>query len=169
MRKNNILILFASIILASCSDNNISNAGNKAINVQSNQVKIETVINITNIANKKIKEVNKLLGKPNNIGKAKPSGTPCKINPCDKAYYKDGKFEIIFINKVADWITINDVSNLPMNEDLITSLGLPKTKPSFSNPSNVIRWAHIKGFEEISFFNNGSDKVDYIYIKTNTR
>ena len=59
MRKNNILILFASLILASCSDNSISNAGNKATNVQSNQVKIETVINITNIANKKIKDVNK--------------------------------------------------------------------------------------------------------------
>jgi hypothetical protein len=26
-----------------------------------------------------------------------------------------------------------------MNEDLITSLGLPKTKPSFSNPSDVIK------------------------------
>jgi hypothetical protein len=169
MKKTTILIFVTSLIFVSCGDNRTSQTGNNAENVQDNPVKIDKIINIADISNKSIKEVNKLLGKPNNMSKAKPSGTPCKTNPCDKAYYKDGKFEIIFINKVADWITINDVSSLPMNEDLITSLGLPKTKPSFSNPSDVIKWTNIKGFEEISFFNNGSDKVDYIYIKTNTR
>ena len=168
MKTTTILILATSLILASCGDNKRSQTETKASTVQATPIKIDTVINIADIANKTIKEVNNLLGKPNSMDKAKPSGTPCKTNPCDKAFYKDSKFEIIFINKVADWITINNVSNLPMNEDLITSLGLPKTKPSFSNPSNVIKWTNIKGFKEISFFNNGSNKVDYIYIKTNT-
>jgi hypothetical protein len=55
-----------------------------------------------------------------------------------------------------------------MTEEVITSLGLFMTKPSFANQSNVIKWTNIKGFKEVSFFNNGSNKVDYIYIKTNT-
>ncbi len=162
-----ILILATGLLLASCDDK-ITSETQKEKAVESITLKIDTVVNITDIADKSIKIVNEVLGKPNNMDKAKPSGTPCKTNPCDKAFYKDSKFEIIFINKVADWITINNVSNLSMTEDVITSLGLPKTKPSFSNPSNVIRWTNIKGFKEISFFNNGSNKVDYIYIKTNT-
>lgn len=168
MKKTKILVFVTSLILASCGDNKISQTENKVQAVHVNPVKIDKVIDIADIANKSIKDVNILLGKPNSMGKAKPSGTPCKTNPCDKAFYKDSKFEIIFINKVADWITINNVSNLPMNEDLITSLGLPKTKPTFSNPSDVIKWTNIKGFLEIGFYNNGSGKVDYIYIKTKT-
>jgi hypothetical protein len=168
MIKTTILSFATILIFASCSENKTSQTENKESTAQATSVKIDTVVNIADIASKTMKEVNKLLGKPNSMDKAKPSGTPCKNNPCDKAFYKDSKFEIIFINKVADWITINNVSNLPMNEDLITSLGLPKTKPSFSNPLNEIRWTNINGFKEISFFNNGSNKVDYIYIKTNT-
>ena len=122
MKKTTILILATSLILASCGDNKTSQTENKASTVQATPVKIDTGINIADIANKTIKEVNKLLGKPNSMDKAKPSGTPCKTNPCDKAFYKDSKFEIIFINKVADWITINNLSNLLMNEDLMTSL-----------------------------------------------
>lgn len=169
MKTKTTMVIFATgLFLVSCGDKTISQQEKEEKTIPATQFEIDTVVNIADIANKPIKVVNEILGKPGSMDKAKPSITPCKTNPCDKAFYQDSKFEIIFINKVADWITINKVSNIPMTEEAITSLGLPKTKPSFSDPSNVIRWTNIKGIKEISFFNNGSNKVDYIYIKTNT-
>lgn len=161
MKWNSIVYLFIIVFL-------FSNCNNSKSSSQNTSDEIEKVININDIANKSIGEVNKILGAPTDKEKVAPSGTPCKKNPCDKLYYQNGKYEIVFINNVADWITINNVSNLPLNESVIYSIGLPASKPSFSNPSTVIRWTAINNIKEISFFNNGSNKVNYIYIKVNT-
>lgn len=84
-------------------------------------------------------------------------------------FFQSEKYEVLFINNVADWITINNTSNNILDENVIQLLGLPKTSPSFNNISTVLRWDNLDGIKEISFFNNGSDKIDYIYIKVNTK
>ncbi len=128
----------------------------------------DVIVNLSEIVGKPLSEVEKLLGKANKIEKAKPSGTPCKENPCDKAFFDSEKIEILFINGKADWITINDVSKYPLDENNIKLLGYPKSSPSFSNPSTVIRWSNVDGIKEIDFFNNGSGKIEYIYVKVKT-
>ena len=127
--------------------------------------KVQKIINLKDIAGKQLSDVEKVLGTAEKTEKAQPSGTPCKQTPCDKMFFQNGKFEVLFINKVADWITINNTSQNELNENVIELLGLTKKSPTFKNISNVIRWENIEGIKEISFFNNGSNKVDYIYIK----
>lgn len=62
-------------------------------------------VEIPSIAGKNKKEIEMILGKPNKKEKVNPSKTPC---PCDKYYYINNLVEIVFINGVADWITVNN-------------------------------------------------------------
>ncbi|GAA4028758.1 hypothetical protein GCM10022409_11070 [Hymenobacter glaciei] len=126
------------------------------------------LINISDIAGKSLAGVEKKLGKPDNVEKARPSGTPCTNGECKKAFFQGGHYEVLFINGKADWITINNVSGFDLNSGSIKLLGLPSVQPAFTS-SSVVRWTNIKGIKEISFFNNGSDKIDYIYIKVKTK
>lgn len=98
----------------------------------------------------------------------KPSNTPCENTPCEKANYQSDKFEIVFINDKSDWITINKLSENEINNENIELLGLKSAEPSFDNPGNVKKWNNIVNIKEISVFDNGSGKIDYIYIKAIT-
>jgi len=141
-----------------------------------NQVKTEKpiiskkqiVINIKNIAGKSKLDVDKILGRPDNVEPFKESSTPCKNTPCEKAYYQKDKFEIIFIDGKADWITVNDLSQYDFDEENIELLGLSIATPDFKNPQDVIRWKNIENINEINIFNNGSNKISYAYIKVVT-
>ena len=126
------------------------------------------LIDITGIAGKTLTVVEKKLGKPDNIEKDRPSGTPCINGGCNRAFFQSGHYEVLFINGKADWITINNMLAFDLNSGSIKLIGLPKSLPSFRS-SSVLRWTNIKGIKEISFFNNGSDKIDYIYIKAKTK
>jgi hypothetical protein len=132
------------------------------------KTEIQKIINIKDIAGKQLSDVAKVLGTAEKTEKVQPSRTPCKQIPCDKVFFQNGKFEVVFINNLADWITINNTSDNELDENAIELLGLTKTAPTFQNIMHVIRWENIEGFKEISFFNDGSGKIKYIYIKVNT-
>lgn len=110
-----------------------------------------------------------VLGAPDGIEMVRPSNTPCQDQPCQKAIYQGGKYEIVFINGVADWITINNTLAYRLDAAVVEYLGLPKITPTFSNPKVVIRWENIAGLQEVSAFNNGSDRVAYFYVKCTTK
>ena len=170
------LLLLLVIILISCTQSKVEKptiidvakiAGKSTVEVKKTLEK-PTVIDVTKIAGKSTIEVEKILGKPDKIESSSASGTPCKNVPCQKAYYQKDKFEIVFINDKADWITINDLSDYDFSEDNIEIIGLPKTSPEFKNPDNLIRWKNIENIKEINIFNDGSNKISYLYIKVLT-
>ena len=117
------------------------------------------ILKISDLIGKTLLEAEAILGEATEINKVSPSNTPCKETPCDKAIFQSGKYEIVFIDDRADWITINEVSNYNLDENAIQLLGLPKSNPSFSNPPMVIRWEDIENIREISFFNNGLTRL----------
>lgn len=124
------------------------------------------IINIKAIAGKTPAEVSKVLGKPGRTEKVRPSGTGC--NPCDKLFYKNSKYEIVFIKGKSDWITINDLgSSVPYRPLAITYLDLPFSITTFMNDI-VLKWKP-KGFYEVSLFSDGSKNADYFYVKVKTK
>ncbi|MFV5685891.1 hypothetical protein ACM55I_10600 [Flavobacterium sp. GB2R13] len=149
--KNLIKILLVALTLASCVNS-----------------KKEIIIDVSSIIGKNKTEIEKILGKPDNVEMIKPSNTPCVNVPCEKANYQSDKFEIVFINDKSDWITINKVSEFEINNENIELLGLELREPSSNNPGNVTKWNNIENIKEISIFDNGSGKIDYIYIKNLT-
>lgn len=130
--------------------------------------KKEIVIDLKRIAGKSKLNVDKILGKPEKVEPFKESSTPCKNISCEKVYYQKDKFEIIFIDGKADWITVNDLSQYDFDEENIEILGLSITAPNFENPQDVIRWKNIENINEVSIFNDGSNKIAYAYIKVAT-
>lgn len=123
----------------------------------------EKVISLDSVSNKSVKYVGDLLGEGTKKGFWKDKRAGCK--KCPRIFYDSGKLEVIFINGVADRITVNDVG-YPFEEDIILqALGLAETNPSFKNDF-VIRWENIPGYREIAAFNNDG-KINYILVKTN--
>lgn len=135
-------------------------------NKKENNSNTSLIVDIKKISNKNSKEVEKELWKPYKTEIVKPSSTWCNDAVCNKMYYQNWKYEIVFINWVSDWITINNVSNVSFNEDMISLLWLSQIQPTITNSFNM-RWENIDWFKEIYFFNN-RDYVDYIYVKVNS-
>ncbi|GAB1071120.1 MAG: hypothetical protein SAqTSA_12160 [Shewanella algae] len=116
-----------------------------------------TLIDITKLAGKEESQVAKIFGKPANCTEIK-YGKKCS--------YTKANLEVVFINKKADWITIEDIDHIPFNKDVLLSIGISPTDPNFSNDF-TLRWNSIKGLKEVSVF-KGIKNCDYIYIKTKT-
>ena len=152
--KITILTLLICLALSNCADH-----------------KEKTIVKVLAIANKTIEEVNSVLGKPdtiikiNPIIKVNPVGTPNETIPAIQVFYKNKNIEVVFINDLADWITIKNISNLQMSEYMITALGLPQTNPRLFDPTSHISWEEVNGINEISFFSVDSSMVDNIYIR----
>ncbi len=122
------------------------------------------ILDIKNIINKSIPELEAVWGKAEKTETV--DGYPCKKSKCKRLFFDNEKYEVIFKKGKADRITIYKRGTyLEMNSGLIQSLGLKKVPPSFSDPSTVVRWNNVDGINEVSFFNNGYDKVDYILIQ----
>jgi len=166
MKKSISLLLLLFIIYAceSSKKNQVEDVSNEQLETQ----KKELIIDILSIVGKDKTAVERVLGKPENREIVKPSNTPCVNKGCDKLIYKSGKYEVVFINEKADWITISNVSKFDTTIETIGLLGLEIAEPDFNSPLNVIRWKDIQNIKEINFFDNGSGKLDYIYIKSET-
>lgn len=118
----------------------------------------ELVIDLTQIAGKSESQVSAYLGKPENC-------SPSKYGK--KCLYQKAETEIVFINGKADWITIEGLDHLPFNTNVLSSLGLKASVPSFSN-SSTLRWSSVQGMLEVSVF-KGASLSDYAFIKVQTK
>lgn len=113
---------------------------------------------INTIANKTKPEVEEVLGKPKSCEKSK-YGLKC--------YFAKNETDIMFIDEVADWITIHDMGDTLYGVQALSALGLPAKLPVFANHA-VMRWNSIEGFEEININPSGKN-IFYALIYTNSR
>ena len=157
-----ILVLITTpLVILSCNDSsqnqNRTEATLTAELKVDNEQKLAIIIDIKKIANKSLSEVEKLLGKVERQESVK--GYPCKNSNCNRAYFKSDKYEVIFKNRKADRITINETPNFTASDNAVQAIGLPLSAPSFANANNVARWNSIDGLHEVSFF------TDYILVQ----
>ncbi|OUJ68994.1 hypothetical protein [Hymenobacter crusticola] len=125
------------------------------------------VYDVTQLAGKSPQQVQQLLGKPDQARAEAVRTAPCGRVPCGRHTYQQGRFDIVFIQHKADWITINGIAE-PLTDEAIQALGLPATTPSFQSRDNVIRWRSVKNLQEVSAFSNGSGGISYFYVKCTT-
>ena len=118
----------------------------------------EQVLDINKIAGKSESEIAAYLGNPQS----------CEPNKYGKkCQYKKAETEIVYINKKADWITVEAIYHLPYNENILIALGLKASKPKFKN-ENVLRWELTQGLLEVAVF-KGTSSSDYAHIKVATK
>ena len=124
---------------------------------------ITSVLNVNEIAGKRIEEVEKKLGKGTFEKNWKDQRAGCVS--CPKYIYKNGQVEVIFIQDVADRITINNLGQYSYPSEALPAIGLENMETEFTNDM-VTRWRSINGYREISAFNGQNNKVDYVLVLT---
>ncbi|MCK4635330.1 MAG: membrane lipoprotein lipid attachment site-containing protein [Candidatus Moranbacteria bacterium] len=127
----------------------------------------DLIIDVNKIVGKSFEEVKEIIGSSEKMEKVKISNYDSCVNSCEKHFFQSEKYEIVFIKNQATIITITPEKKLPLNENSIELLGFSKRKPDFKNNNFVFKWKSLKNIEEISFFDDGSGKIDYIYIINN--
>jgi hypothetical protein len=124
---------------------------------------------LKDIAAKMPAYIEAIFGKPSAVERVNPRGTPSQDHPYDKAIYQDGKYEITFINGVADWITIYQTEAYTEYSSVLKYLGLSQVPPTFNNPQQAVWWRDIDGLYEVNFFYNEPGRPAHIYIKCKTK
>jgi hypothetical protein len=124
-------------------------------------------VDLSKVAFKSEVEVEAILGKGKLVSYWRDEDAGCE--KCPKISYQDGKIEVIYINEIADRITINDLSEFSYNNKVV--LGLLDLKrdidPTFEN-REVKRWHNYEKYTMIAAFSK-KDKIDYILIKSKTK
>ena len=123
-------------------------------------------IDLSKVAMRSEQEVEAVLGKGKLDSYYKDDKAGCE--KCPKMIYKEGKFEIIFINEIADRIMINNLSDFDFEDRVI--LGLLDLKNNIKpvlDSDEVKRWDNYEKYSQIAAFaKNG--KIEYILIKSKT-
>lgn len=122
------------------------------------------IIDIKSIAGKTPAQVEKILGKPEAIEKVSPANTGC--HPCPKMRYKKGKYEIVYIKGVADWIAVTQLGQYGLKASLLSEFALPAKPPSAQN-ADAMRWTQLPGLLSVTLF-GFEGRADYLYIKVKT-
>lgn len=143
--------------------------GGKSNSAEVTKTEEPSTFNILNIANMPLDSVEKHLGAATKMEDVSPSNTPCP--PCPKYSFQNGGIEIVFINGVADWITIKNL-NAKYSNCSIDELGpFDCTNRTFKSDVQM-RWENIRGIKVITLFQKFDNqkptfKVDYAIIKVN--
>ena len=162
MRFVNISTLcVAALLLAACSS---SNQHSTKIEQQQPRHTHGFKMEIAKIAGKTPEVVAQVLGQPSSeeIIKNKGEVLPKKI-------YDNGDVEVVYVNGVADWITVYGHGDISYGPEALTQFGLTNLPPTFSNPVATIRWSNLPGFKEVNLFPGQQNKCFYAYflVKTN--
>jgi hypothetical protein len=123
-------------------------------------------VDLPKVAMRSQEEVEAVLGKGKLDSYYKDDKAGCE--KCPKMTYKEGKIDIIYINDIADRITINDLADFDFEDRVILGLLNLKnnTKPVLSN-GEVKRWDNYEKYSQIAAFAK-KGKTEYILIKTKT-
>jgi hypothetical protein len=106
--------------------------------------------------------IDRLLGEPHNKEKTVLKGEI----PGLKAYYLNGRLDIVFIDNVADWITVFDIDSTIV-DNFIKILGLRPTKDNFKYHGKM-SYYDIHGLKELMMYGNEEGKIWMLHVKALT-
>jgi hypothetical protein len=128
---------------------------------------VAVVLELEKVAFQSQQEVEAFLGKGKVLSHLRDDNLNCE--QCPKVAYRDGQVEIIFINQIADRITVNNLSDYTFQDRVI--LGLldlkENIKPTIDN-KELKQWDNYQKYAQISAFGR-KGKVEYILIKAKAR
>jgi hypothetical protein len=126
---------------------------------------VTPIVVITELANQTQEDLEHLLGLTSSFQPLNPQELAVCKN-CQKYIYKNGLVRIVYINDMADWITINPPEGTPLQHAL-PLMGLPATPPTAKSDS-LSRWTNVPGLREINVYTIPDGTIDYILVKVLT-
>lgn len=67
-----------------------------------------------------------------------------------KCRYARGATEIVFIDGMADWITVADMAGAPFSPAALARVGLPTDVAPVESTPEMMRWQNLGGFREVT-------------------
>lgn len=122
------------------------------------------LLNLRDIAGQTQEDIATILGPQSSLNPAAAARSGCPT--CQKYEYQDGKIEIVYINDMADWITIFPPKGT-LAPHIPTLLGLPESAPDTTTPT-LWRWKKIPGIREIQARSTAEGRVESVYIVVKT-
>jgi hypothetical protein len=122
------------------------------------------LLNIRDIANQTQEDIATILGIQSSLDPAAAARSGCPT--CQKYAYQDGKIEIVYINDMADWITIFPPEGTPVGQ-IPVLLGLPNTPPDSTTPT-LWQWKNIPDIREIQARLHPKGTVESVYVVVKT-
>ncbi|WP_138482872.1 hypothetical protein [Dyadobacter bucti] len=121
-------------------------------------------IDLNEVAFRSQKEVAAILGTGKLVNYYKDAKAGCE--KCPEVTYRDGKVKIIFIENIADRITLNKLSGYAFENRVI--LGILNLKeniePTFED-ARMKQWENYGKYTQISAFSS-KGQIDYILVKS---
>jgi hypothetical protein len=106
--------------------------------------------------------VERLVGEPHN----KEITVLAGVIPGLKSYYLNGRLDIVYIDNVADWITVFDIDSTIVY-NFIKILGLRPTKDNFKYHGKM-SYYDIHGLKELMMYGNEEGKIWMLHVKALT-
>lgn len=132
---------------------------------QAQEPAVTPIIVIKEIANQTQEDLEHILGLTSSFQPLNQEElTVCKN--CQKYIYKNGLVRIVYINDMADWITVNPPDSFRV-QDALPLLGLPATPPDRTTDSLSL-WKEVHGLKEINVYTTPKGTIDYILVKSFT-
>ena len=131
---------------------------------QNSPVTVE--MDLEQVAFRNQEEIEAILGK----GKLDSYYSNAEVNceKCPKMLYREGKIEIIFINEIADRITLKNLSDFDFeNQVILGLLGLKDNIKPIVDNGDLKQWDNYQKYSQIAAFRKDG-KVDYILVKSKT-
>lgn len=150
MTRAPLLICMLVSLLAGCGDAKPPKVA--APPQASVSAQVDALFNLPAIIRQPPQVVAQLLGKPLGCEASKMG---------DKCHYLD-KTEIVFIDNLSDWITVN--ADLPYSPDALPIMGFKPAPPSFQN-ENTMRWSGEQDTLVIQLTPGAAGRAAYAYIK----
>jgi len=115
------------------------------------------LLNVPALANKSREAVEGILGRPD-----RASGVMVSQN--EKATYKLGQIEVLYIDGKAKWIKLYRPRGMEFSPRSLSKLGLPPKKPTYVNRNHVMSWSKICNLKEVSLYSDTNGGVSSVLV-----
>lgn len=89
-----------------------------------------------------------------------PRGRRCR--------YAQASTDIVYIDGVADWITVEDLGGAPFSAAALARVGLPTDEDPIETGPDRIRWQNLAGFREVVLHRAPDGRAARLELKTAT-
>ena len=119
------------------------------------------LLNVPALAHQPPETVERILGRPERTAGA-------IVAHHQKAVYRGGKVEVVFIDGKASWIKMYGMPSLKFSRESLSKLGLPPKKPTYVNRNHVMSWSRICNLREVSLYSDSHGGVSSVLVCADT-
>lgn len=95
--------------------------------------------------------------------------TTCEdVSKGRRCSYAQNGTDVVFVDGMADWITVADLGHAPFSPAALARVGLPTNEDPIESTPELMRWQNIAGFREVTLYAGPAGQAGRIEMKMAT-